>query len=55
MKPYWRSPRKRTESSIRKIADSITKFGWRQPIAVDENFTVIRHPHTEQSRNPLFA
>jgi hypothetical protein len=41
LKPYWRNPRRRSEDSIRKIADSIEAFGWQQPIVVDKEFVVI--------------
>ncbi len=41
LKPYWRNPRRRSEDSIRKIADSIAAFGWQQPIVVDKEFVVI--------------
>lgn len=41
LKPYWRNPRRRSEDSIRKIADSIAAFGWQQPIVVDKEFVVV--------------
>jgi site-specific DNA-methyltransferase (adenine-specific) len=41
LKPYGRNPRRRSEDSIRKIADSIAAFGWQQPIVVDKEFVVI--------------
>jgi ParB-like chromosome segregation protein Spo0J len=41
LKPYWRNPRKRTAESIRKIADSIKVYGWRQPIVVDRDFVIV--------------
>jgi ParB-like chromosome segregation protein Spo0J len=41
LKPYWRNPRRRSEDSIRKIADSIAAFGWQQPIVVDKEYVVI--------------
>jgi hypothetical protein len=41
LKPYWRNPRRRSEDSIRKIADSTAAFGWQPPIVVDKEFVVI--------------
>ncbi len=41
LKPYWRNPRRRGAESVRKIADSISTFGWQQPIVVDKEFVVI--------------
>jgi ParB-like chromosome segregation protein Spo0J len=41
LKPYGRNPRRRSPESVRKIADSIEAFGWRQPIVVDKDFVVI--------------
>jgi hypothetical protein len=41
LKPYWRNPRKRSQTSINKIAASIKAYGWRQPIVVDREFVVV--------------
>jgi hypothetical protein len=41
VKAYWRNPRKRGAESVRKIADSISAFGWQQPIVVDRELVVI--------------
>ena len=38
--PYARNPRKNS-GAVDKVAASIREFGFRQPIVVDENFTVI--------------
>lgn len=38
--PYARNPRQ-NEAAVAKVAASIREFGWRQPIVVDEEMTVI--------------
>lgn len=38
--PYARNPRKNT-AAVDKVAASLREFGFRQPIVVDTNFTVI--------------
>ncbi|MDX1950302.1 MAG: DNA modification methylase [Rickettsiales bacterium] len=38
--PYARNPRK-NEGAVAKVAASIKEFGFRQPIVVDETFTII--------------
>lgn len=40
VKPYPGNPR-RNRKSVGKVADSITEYGWRQPIVVDEDMVVI--------------
>lgn len=48
--PYVRNPRKNT-AAIAKVAASIREFGFRQPIVVDEQFTVIAgHTRLEAAR-----
>ncbi len=39
--PYRRNPRVAPETAIAKVAASIAEFGWRQPIVVDEDGTVL--------------
>ena len=39
--PYERNPRKQHEAAIAKLAKSIQKFGWRQPIVVDADGVII--------------
>ena len=38
--PYGRNPR-RNEAAVEKVAASLTEFGWRQPIVVDREMTII--------------
>jgi ParB-like chromosome segregation protein Spo0J len=38
--PYARNPR-RNEAAVAKVAASLTEFGWRQPIVVDGEMTII--------------
>jgi len=38
--PYGRNPR-RNEAAVEKVAASIKEFGWRQPIVVDGEMTII--------------
>ena len=38
--PYGRNPR-RNEAAVAKVAASLTEFGWRQPIVVDGEMTII--------------
>lgn len=40
LKPYPNNPRN-NQSAIAKVADSIAQFGFRQPLVVDENYTII--------------
>lgn len=38
--PYWRNPRN-IENAIDKVADSITRYGFQQPILVDKKHVII--------------
>ena len=38
--PYGRNPR-RNEAAVEKVAASIKEFGWRQPIVIDGEMTII--------------
>ena len=40
IKPYEKNPRK-NEKAIEKVAESLSEFGWQQPIVVDEDFIVL--------------
>ena len=40
-KPYGKNPRKITQKAVDKVAASIQKFGFRQPIVVDKKGVVI--------------
>ena len=40
VKPYEKNPR-RNDQAIDKVANSIREFGFRQPVVVDENHTII--------------
>ncbi len=41
IKPYWRNPRRVTEDAVNAVAASITAFGYKQPIVVDDDNTII--------------
>ncbi len=41
LKPYAKNPRIIPESAIRKVAASIRQYGFRQPIVVDEQMTIV--------------
>jgi DNA modification methylase len=41
IKPYADNPRKIPEKAINKVAASISAYGWRQPIVVDNEGTII--------------
>ena len=48
--PYARNPR-RNEKAVATVAASITEFGWRQPIVVDEQMVVLAgHTRLEAAR-----
>lgn len=39
--PYWRNPRKITDEAVNAVAESIKRYGYRQPIVVDEEGTIV--------------
>lgn len=39
--PYTRNPRRISEAAIDKVAASLDKFGWRQPIVVDRDGVIV--------------
>jgi hypothetical protein len=41
IKPYWRNPRRIPPEAIQAVRSSIERFGYRQPIVVDENNVVV--------------
>lgn len=41
IKPYWRNPRRITPDAVDAVANSIRTYGYRQPIVVDADHTVI--------------
>lgn len=44
IKPYWRNPRRVPEEAVNALAESITRFGYQQPIVVDaEGVIIIGH------------
>lgn len=44
IKPYSANPRIISETAVSSVADSLTNFGWQQPIVVDKNnFIVVGH------------
>ena len=40
VKPYYRNSR-RNDETVKVVAESIKKYGWQQPIVVDENMTIV--------------
>lgn len=44
IKPYWRNPRRIPQEAVDAVAESIERFGYAQPIAVDtENVVIVGH------------
>jgi ParB/Sulfiredoxin domain len=41
LKPYANNPRTHTKKQIRQIAESITTFGWTNPVLIDANDRII--------------
>lgn len=42
--PYWRNPRKISNEAVNAVAESIKRYGYQQPIVVDdENVIIIGH------------
>ena len=41
VRPYWRNPRKISDEAVRAVQDSIVEFGYRQPIVIDPEGTII--------------
>lgn len=41
IKPYWRNPRRVPEEAVNALAESIQRFGYQQPIVVDEQGVII--------------
>jgi hypothetical protein len=41
VRPYWRNPRKVTDEAVNAVAESITQFGFQQPIVVDGEYVII--------------
>lgn len=39
--PYWRNPRRIPEEAVNAVAESIRRYGYMQPIVVDEDYTII--------------
>jgi site-specific DNA-methyltransferase (adenine-specific) len=39
--PYWRNPRRVTGEAVQALSQSITEFGYQQPIVVDEDMVII--------------
>lgn len=39
--PYWRNPRRITDEAVNAVAESIKRYGYRQPIVVDAEHTLI--------------
>lgn len=48
IKPYWRNPRQISAEAVSKVAASIQRFGYQQPIVVDrENVIIVGHTRFE--------
>jgi site-specific DNA-methyltransferase (adenine-specific) len=41
IKPYWRNPRRVPEEAVNALAESISRFGYQQPIVVDDEGVII--------------
>lgn len=42
--PYWRNPRKISDDAVNAVAESISRYGYQQPIVVDgSNVIIIGH------------
>lgn len=41
IEPYWRNPRRITDEAVNAIAESIQRYGYLQPIVVDESYVII--------------
>jgi hypothetical protein len=41
IKPYWRNPRRIPQEAIDQVRASIEKYGYQQPIVVDENNVIV--------------
>lgn len=39
--PYWRNPRRIPNEAVNAVAESIQRYGYQQPIVVDEDMTII--------------
>lgn len=39
--PYWRNPREIPEKAVEAVVESITRYGYQQPIVVDKDMVVI--------------
>lgn len=39
--PYWRNPRVITDESVNAVAESLRRYGYQQPIVVDENYVIV--------------
>ena len=52
IRPYENNPRNIPKRAIRAVADSIQRFGWRQPIVVDrEGVIVVGHVRYEAAKH----
>jgi len=41
IKPYWRNPRRVTEDAVNQLVESITRYGYQQPIVTDKDRVII--------------
>ena len=39
--PYWRNPRRISDEAVNAVAQSIERYGYRQPIVVDEEGVIV--------------
>lgn len=41
LKPYGRNAKKHPDKQIQNIANSLTRFGWKQPLVIDSNNVIV--------------
>lgn len=41
IKPYWRNPRRISDEAVNALVESITRYGYLQPIVVDEQGVIV--------------
>ena len=41
IRPYWRNPRKISDSAVEAVANSIRRYGYQQPIVIDTDDVII--------------
>lgn len=41
IRPYWRNPRKVTDQAVNAVAQSMSFYGYQQPIVVDSDYVIV--------------